>query len=241
MRIVAFMRELVAKGMSWDDAAIMAERFEESLEDAVAKVAPVRTAGATRQAAYRERKRNAEHNAERNVVDNRRDGPEGAARATCTYAQVVTPSLSSLPSEVQKEVGGGGGECERAPAFDDWPKPIPAWSHQLVEAVASPRLDPNKSLGLNTTAGRLAAWKAAGASWEHDVLPVVTALCAKQRTPISTWKFFDNAIGRSIADNRAALEIPAAGAVRATGPPGSSLAAQIAAEHAEARRRVLES
>jgi hypothetical protein len=91
-----------------------------------------------------------------------------------------------------------------------------------------------------TTRGRLAAWKRDGASWEHDVLPVVTGLCAGRRSRIASWKFFDQAIARSIADNRAALEIPEAGRVRATGPPGG-LAAQIGAEWAEARRRVLES
>ena len=66
------------------------------------------------------------------------------------------------------------------------------------------------------------------------VLPVIGALCAKQRGPVSSWKFFDGAIGRSIAENRAALEIPAATA-RATGPP--SLTDRIAADHAEARRK----
>lgn len=92
-----------------------------------------------------------------------------------------------------------------------------------------------------TTSGRLAAWKRDGASWEHDVVPVVTALCGKQRGPISTWKFFDPAIGRSVADNRAALEIPDGTVVRlhATGPP-STFATQFAAERAEARKRALE-
>lgn len=148
-------------------------------------------------------------------------------------AQVVITS-SSLRSE---EIGGVGGECAEARS-DDWPEGKPT-DHMrlLIEAVSSPWLDSSKSHGLVTTSGRLAAWKRDGASWDHDVVPVVTALCAKQRGPVSTWKFFDQAIGRSVADNRAALEIPEAGTVRATGPP--SFADRIAAEKAEARRMVL--
>jgi hypothetical protein len=59
-RIVQFMRDLVAKGMSWDDAATFAERFEDSLDDALAEaVAPkTRSISAERQARYRDRKRN---------------------------------------------------------------------------------------------------------------------------------------------------------------------------------------
>jgi len=227
MRIVEFLRQLVAKGLSWEDAAEMAERFEESVDDALVKSAPQRSAAAVRQAAYRDRKRNAEHN----DVDNARDVTAPPTRS----AQVVTPFSSSLRSE---EVGGGGGEC--AGAISDWPDGR-ASDHVrlLVDAVGSSRLDPAKAPGLITTSGRLAAWKRDGASWEHDVVPVVTALCAKQRSPVSTWKFFDQAIARSMADNRAALEIPEAGPQRATGPPSNDFAARDAAIRAEARRRVL--
>lgn len=162
------------------------------------------------------------------------DSPEGAAPAHVRSARVVIPLSSSLRSE---EVGGGGGEC--AGATCDWPDGK-ASDHVrlLVEAVASPRLDPTKSPGLITTSGRLAAWKRDGASWEHDVVPVVTAVCAKQRSLVATWKFFDQAVGRSISDNREALSIPEASAPRATGPP--NLMDRMAAEAAEARRRAFE-
>lgn len=141
----------------------------------------------------------------------------------------------------------GGGVSARAPEIeeietaDDWPAGK-AQDHArlIVSEVASPRLDPMKSPGLVTTAGRLLAWRREGASWEHDVIPVVASVCAKQRGPVSTWKFFDQAIARSMADNRAALEIPSAGeGRRATGPP-MSLTDRIAAEHAESRRMALE-
>jgi hypothetical protein len=56
-RIVQFMRDLVAKGMSWDDAAEFASRFEESIDtavaEAVANARPARSAGAERQARFR--------------------------------------------------------------------------------------------------------------------------------------------------------------------------------------------
>ncbi len=145
---------------------------------------------------------------------------------------------SSLRSE---EVGGGGVERERAqiPSSNDWPAGKAQHHAKLiVEAVASPWLDTSKSPDLVTTAGRIDAWKRAGASWEADVLPVVTTLCAKQRSRVGTWKFFDQAIARSIADNRAALEIPE-GRARATGPPANSMMDRMEADRAEARRRAI--
>ena len=72
MNQVAFMRELVAKGMSWEDAAEFAEKFEEAIEARVAEaleaVAPKRSKAAERQAAYRARRHNGEHNTEHNAV-----------------------------------------------------------------------------------------------------------------------------------------------------------------------------
>lgn len=120
---------------------------------------------------------------------------------------------------------------------ESWPKGDPAKA--LIAAIESPWLDPNKSPGLVTTAGRVTAWRRDGASWQHDVLPVVTGMCANRRSPISSWKFFDAAIGQTIADNRRALEIPEASTPRqGTGPP-HSFAAQLGAEQAEVRRRIL--
>ncbi len=91
----------------------------------------------------------------------------------------------------------------------DWP-PDKTVISTLCEAVGSPRLDQFKSPGLLTTSGRLRAWKAEGASWEHDVIPIVTALVRKQGPPITSWKYFDAAVAQSIADNRQALQIPQA-------------------------------
>ena len=94
---------------------------------------------------------------------------------------------------------------------DDWPQgQAMDWAMALVRAAKTVRLDVSRQPGLVTTMGRLAAWKRDGASWEHDVLPVVTSLAQRTGTPISTWKFFDAAIAQSIADNRKALIIPEA-------------------------------
>jgi hypothetical protein len=219
MSLAATVRAMVAAGATGEVILAVVEAHEAR-----------RIKDAARQKAKRTRDSHAES---RGQPVTSRESDEPPPRA-----QVVIPSLPSLRSE---ELGvGGGGTRERVQPTDDWPNGNgPHLAKLLVEAVESPWLDPHKSLDLNTTTGRLVAWKRDGASWEHDVLPVVRTLCANRRSRVASWKYFDDAIARSIADNRAALEIPAAGSVRATGPP--SFAAQISAEHAEARRRVLES
>jgi uncharacterized protein YdaU (DUF1376 family) len=155
-----------------------------------------------------------------------------AAENATVHAVASAPAMQgTLEVEVKGKVGGGVG----ASAPSDWPEGDPVKA--LVEAVASPWLDPQKSHGLVTTAGRLHAWRQAGASWQREVIPVVTGLCAGQRGPVSTWKFFDTAIARAISDNRAVLQFPERGATPIRGSP--SLTDQIAAEHAEARRRTI--
>jgi hypothetical protein len=105
--------------------------------------------------------------------------------------------------------------AEAREAGSDWPAGKAAQHAKLlVEAVSSSRLDPSRMPDLVTTAGLLDAWKRCGASWEHDVLPVVTALTRKTGPPIRNWKYFDPAIAQSVADNRRALQIPAANGPR---------------------------
>lgn len=93
----------------------------------------------------------------------------------------------------------------------DWPEGSP-FDHgvMLCEAANSHRLDLTKQPGLGSTIARLAAWRRDGASWEHDVVPVVTAIARKPGQAITLWKYFDSAIAQSIADNAAALKIPEA-------------------------------
>lgn len=93
----------------------------------------------------------------------------------------------------------------------DWPDgDTRRLAELLADAAGTVRLDPARQPGLTLTAGRLAAWRRDGASWEHDVVPVVTTLAGKRGQPITSWKFFDAAIAQSIADNRQALKIPEA-------------------------------
>lgn len=96
-------------------------------------------------------------------------------------------------------------------AADDWPEGDARVHADLLIAEASTCwLDPSRQPGLVTTTGRIHAWRRDGASWAHDILPVVVAIAQRQRKPIGSWKFFDGAIAQSIADNRAALSIPEA-------------------------------
>jgi uncharacterized protein YdaU (DUF1376 family) len=133
------------------------------------------------------------------------------------------PEHSSEPEpEPEREDGGGGSACA-------WPaKPMEA----LVDAVASPWLDPMKAPGLITSSGKIAAWRQRGAEWGRDVLPVVRGLCAAARGPISTWGYFDRAVLQALSDNSRETPLPEARA----SPSVVSLTYRIASEHAEARR-----
>lgn len=94
---------------------------------------------------------------------------------------------------------------------DDWPSGKALdHAHALTSEAATVRLDLSRQPGLIQTLGRLAAWQRDGASWHHDVVPIVTTLARKQGPPIASWKFFDAAIAQSIADNRQALTLPEA-------------------------------
>lgn len=156
----------------------------------------------------------------------------GVGKSLPGGGEMVSPLTTFEPSSNLIDVDDSASALDQS---DDWPSDNLV--AELVEAVASPRLDPAKQPGLTLTAGRIVAWKREGASWRHDVVPVVQALCAKAKGPVSSWKFFDAAIAQAIADNRAALEIPEA---RAIGPPVVSITDRIAAEQAEARRRAFE-
>lgn len=239
------VRALGAKGMSPDEIADIIEAMTGPVP-AYGMEATTLNARQLRNQRYYENKRRLKASEIKTIktdqdVSDAIKTVSDAAEPSRAGAQVVIPSLPPLRSE---EVGVGG-VVARAPAppTDDWPDGK-AIDHAavLVALVGSHWLDPNRSPDLVTTRSRLAAWKREGASWEHDVVPVVTGLCANRRSRISSWKFFDDAIARSIGDNRRALEIPEADRVvpiRGTGPP-SSLTDRMAAERAEAHRLALE-
>lgn len=113
MNAVAFMRELVAKGMSWEDAAEIAERFQQSIEEHVAAALeaamPKRSKAAERQAAYRERRRNGEHNAEHNGVTdsvaNESDGDTRPLPSSPQTPQQPTPTRVCASSRTREAAG----------------------------------------------------------------------------------------------------------------------------------------
>lgn len=116
------------------------------------------------------------------------------------------PSLEpSLAAVVVREPAN-----DAVPA-DDWPDGDARRHAEMLSAEAGTiRLDPSRQPGLATTMGRIHAWRRDGASWDHDVRPVVVSIAQKAGSPIGSWKFFDSAIAQSIADNRQALTIPEA-------------------------------
>lgn len=132
------------------------------------------------------------------------------AEADVNENRVLDP-LEERREEEDKNGGVVGASTPVLVAVSDWPEgDSTAHAKRLFEMVGSSFLDPNRSSALITTVGRLAAWRRDGASWEHDVVPVVTGLCAGRRSPVSSWNFFNEAIARSISDNRQALTIPEA-------------------------------
>ena len=125
-----------------------------------------------------------------------------------TFEPSLEPSLAAV---VTREPANDVAPVVIVPTVDDWPEGDTRHHAQLLASAADTvRLDPARQPGLTTTLGRLAAWRRDGASWEHDVVPVVTTVACKRGPPIGSWKFFDSAIAQSIADNAAALTIPEA-------------------------------
>ncbi|QBX38655.1 helix-turn-helix domain-containing protein [Brevundimonas sp. S30B] len=122
--------------------------------------------------------------------------PLEEAAAVAQAPETVSPAVVETPA--------------LAPA-SDWPEgDTRRHAELLAQAAQTVRLDPARQPGLTLTAGRLAAWRRDGASWEHDVVPVVTTIAAKRGPLIASWKFFDAAIAQSISDNAAALTLPEA-------------------------------
>lgn len=113
-------------------------------------------------------------------------------------------------------------------AVDDWPKGDLA--RELSRLVGSPWLDPMRSPGLITSAVCMAAWKREGAGWLDVVVPVVTGVCMRAKSPITKWTYFDGAIRTAMMDSRRQLP-------EARDRVGlQSFAERREAENAEARR-----
>lgn len=203
----AAIRLMASKGMTAEDIADIAEAMEAPVPEYDAREA--------KRAYDRERMRAKRSQVVRRSYDVADDNSDKDARVTHAPTHVEDTSSSLRSEEVVV-----GGVVSAGATSDDWPEgKADRHAKLLLEAVGSPWLDPNKSPDLVTTRGRIAAWRRDGASWEHDVLPVVIGLCANRRSRISSWKFFDAAVSRSIAENRAALEIPIIGTRQANERP----------------------
>lgn len=190
MSVVAFIRRCLSAGMNLEVALVAAEQFE---------AVPTRTKGAVRTEKWRAKKAS---QPSQNVTS---DGQEMASQS------VTNRHEASQPRAHVRDISSNITDTGQVVVViaDAWPRGN-ATDHMalLVEEAASPRLDPNKTPTLVTSAGRLPAWKRDGASWQHDVLPTVTVLARQRGSPIRSWTYFDDAIAQSIANNRRALEIP---------------------------------
>lgn len=203
MSVIAFLRDLLSDGLDLEAAMKAAERFERKEFDALER----------RRAKDRDRKKRLRNSAESAETTERQE--------VQTRARVSDYITNSENNHLAAAVA----ETREHDPVDDWPEGGAQRHAELILAeCASPWLDRNKSPGLVSSAARLASWRRDGASWEHDVLPVIRARLARQRKPINSWTWFDQAIGETVAANRAALEIPEAGAIipfRQVGPPKS--------------------
>lgn len=221
MSVVGFIRKALAAGLDIDTALAMGEAFETEAQPMAPELSPRQARNRRYYEAKRlkasEKRLNASETSEIKTLKTVSDDfktiktlsdAEPRARVRDNPLKLVIPGV----------VGVGVGSARAT--SDDWPAGRASdHARLLVEAVGSHWLDPDRSPDLVTTSGRLAAWRRDGASWEHDVMAVVVGLCGHRRSRIASWKFFDQAVARSIAENRAALEIPEASGNRPTGPP----------------------
>lgn len=236
-RTTEIMDDLIASGLTARQIAMLAELAMAAAVEAVK--APEETPEQKKKRISREtsarhrvslRVTNASPETESPDVTERHEMSPGDTNASPPRVRVEDITLTKVLSGITAAV-----DAREIGDTEDWPK-VSKLAEHLASLIESPLLDPQKSHGL-VSAGRLLAWKAAGASWEHDVLPIVGGLSRKARGRINAWGYFDDAISQSIADNRRALEIPAA---RATGPPSlASYTDRMAADHAESKRLAL--
>jgi len=95
MSIVALIRDLVAKGLSWEDAAIFAERFEAGVEEAVSQRTKQRSSGAVRQARYRAR-----HNDSDVTGDVTSDASQTLSQGSKQKVSPTPPSKTQPPNPI---------------------------------------------------------------------------------------------------------------------------------------------
>jgi hypothetical protein len=206
-RVVQFMRDLVAKGMSWEDAALFAERFEEGLDMAT-------TAAAISPALEKKRQRDRDRYW-------RNKGESGAESAGETVSEIAGETGAESDAKDAPAPVHTRGEDNPSTVVDlpylttpdsasafanlDWPegdKPSRTYLDQLEDALrdaagaalASPAIAPKvKVLTPILALGR--PGKGPPCDMQADVLPTVRARSA--RAPpgsVKSWDFFTEAI-----------------------------------------------
>lgn len=239
MKAIAFLKQLLSKGMDLDSALEMAAQFEDSVDLARA-IQPVPSTLEKRRAYDRERKaaKKAESGNSTGIppepcIDQFHRNSTGIPPESDALAHVRDKPLTSVLT--------GLAAAEEKAREDDWPEGSSKdHAAKLIEICATSRLDMARESGLVLSMAAIHRWKVAGASWEFDVLPVVQTLSGKAKRPIKSWSYFDGAVGDSIAANRLALTIPEAANVTpirpGTGPP--SITDRIADENRQVRERL---
>jgi hypothetical protein len=242
MKIVAFLQELLGRGMALADAMAMASAFEDSID--LARGTSLVPSTLEKRRAY-DRERKAAKKAESGNSTGIPPEPcDAQFHRNSTGIPPETPPLAHVRDKpLTKVLSGITTAADEMRASDDWPEgSVKEHAAHLVEICATTKLDTARQGGLTLTLARLNAWKVAGASWEFDVVPVVSTLVAKARKPITSWKYFDDAIADSIAANREALTIPEAANVTqirpGTGPPRQSITDRIAEENQQVHDRL---
>jgi hypothetical protein len=216
--IAAAVKHMLAAGMSAEAIVAAVEEMETGAQLS-------RTARQERNARYYEARKERLKSSENKTLKTVSDGSDAFKTIKTLSDAEPRARVRDITSNSENNHQVGVVVSASAPVSDDWPDGN-AHRHAalIVAEVASPWLDPHKSPGLVATEGQIAAWKAAGASWQFDVLAVVRASMAKRRQAVGSWRWFRDAVAQSIADNRAAMAIPEATVIPirpGTGPPTS--------------------
>jgi len=181
--IAAALKHMLAAGMQHDAIVAAVEAME-----AARTVEPVRTARQERNARYYEARKA------------RLEASENRLNASCSSETSETLSLPPSPQTPQPPTHTRGGVTTGAHEGDDWPAGETANEHAARLVTMDRNLDTTRRQGLILTMGEVARWRQLGWSWELDVVPVVRAHGQRAGPdPVSTWKFFTEAIGRAHA------------------------------------------
>lgn len=118
----------------------------------------------------------------------------------------LTTELELNPETDELDFSNNRASASPPKVLNGTARKLPARDLALVvfEQVNSPWLDPNRSHGLATSAGTLAALVAAGADFDLDILPTIKRLMASKREHVRSFGYFETAIRDHAARRKAA-------------------------------------